>query len=119
MVLVDSNIILDIFTGDSNWFSRSSTLLQNLAEEHRLFINPIIYSEISISFDKIEDLDSILNDSYFEFLPITREVAFLAGKSFLKYRKKGGTSFDFTRFFYWSPCGDSWNSSNDSGYFPL
>ena len=89
-VLVDSNIILDIATEDKNWFRWSSETLANCAEAHSLVINPIIYAEVSISFDRIEDVEMVLPVSFFRRDPIPWEAAFLAGKCFMAYRRKGG-----------------------------
>lgn len=88
-ILVDSNVILDIFT-DSIWFEWSSTALRKWGEEKQLCINPIIYAEVSISFSKIEEVELALPDVYFERLNLPLETAFLAGKIFLDYRKNGG-----------------------------
>lgn len=90
MILVDSNVILDIVTIDPHWFEWSKETLQEVSEHHHLAINPIIYSEVSIGFSKIEDLEKALPASYFERLPLIEEVAFLAGKCFLEYRKRDG-----------------------------
>ncbi len=89
-VLIDSNIILDIFTRDKNWYEWSSNTLAEHAEQEALCINPIIYSEVSIGFEKIEDLESALPTSFFQREAIPYEAAFLAGKCFLDYRKRGG-----------------------------
>ena len=55
-ILVDSNIILDIVTEDHRWFEWSSATLSRLVEKHGLAINPIIYAEVSIGFERIEEL---------------------------------------------------------------
>ena len=89
-VLIDSNIILDIFTRDKNWYEWSSNTLAEHAEQETLCINPIIYSEVSIGFEKIEDLESALPTSFFQREAIPYEAAFLAGKCFLDYRKRDG-----------------------------
>jgi predicted nucleic acid-binding protein len=89
-ILVDSNVILDILTEDKKWFPWSSKTLARYAEQNILVINPIIYAEISISFDRIEDLEDLLSPSYFRRDPLPWEAAFLAGKCFLAYRRKGG-----------------------------
>lgn len=89
-VLVDSNVILDIVTGDKRWFGWSSSKLQKLAEERELVINPVIYAEVSIGFGRIEELDAALPLEHFRRDPIPWEAAFLAGKCFLRYRKSGG-----------------------------
>ncbi len=89
-VLVDSNIILDILTEDKHWFRWSSETLANCAETHSLVINPIIYAEVSIGFDRVEDVEMVLPASYFRRDPIPWEAAFLAGKCFVTYRRGGG-----------------------------
>jgi hypothetical protein len=88
--MVDSNVLLDVLTEDPAWFEWSSRSLQECAEDHILVINPIIYAEVSIGFDRIEDLDAALPESMVERRPIPLEAAFLAGKCFLKYRERGG-----------------------------
>ena len=89
-ILVDSNVILDIATEDKDWFQWSSETLANCAETHSLVINPIIYAEVSIGFDRIEDVETVLSASFFRRDPIPWEAAFLAGKCFVAYRRKGG-----------------------------
>ncbi len=89
-VLVDSNVLLDIFTEDREWYGWSSSTLAQLAEHTLLYINPIIYSEVSIGFDRIEDLENALPVDYIQREALPYEAAFLAGKCFLKYRRAGG-----------------------------
>lgn len=89
-VLVDSNVIIDILTEDPQWYAWSSKQLELLADTHVLYINQIIYSEISISFKKIEELESVLPQQILKRCNLPWEAAFLAGKAFLNYRKKGG-----------------------------
>ena len=90
MIIVDSNIILDIVTKDPDWYDWSASQLETLAEDHKLLINDIVYSEISISFEYIEELEDILADNFI-IQPIPREALFLAGKIFIKYKNAGGT----------------------------
>ena len=90
-VLVDSNIILDIVTEDPRWFAWSSAALSRLAGKHILAINPIVYAEVSVGFEKIEEVESLLATDYFRRLPLPWEAAFLAGKCFQQYRRKGGS----------------------------
>jgi hypothetical protein len=89
-VLIDSNVLIDIFTQDKEWFSWSSQMLQELADVQKLYINPIIYSEISVCFETIEALENVLPTSYIHRDNLPYEACFLAGKCFLKYRKQGG-----------------------------
>jgi predicted nucleic acid-binding protein len=85
-VLVDSNVLLDVVTEDPLWFTWSSRQLEELAEQHTLAINPVIYSEVSVGFERIEELDSVLTADAFQREPIPWEAAFLAGKCFRRYR---------------------------------
>jgi hypothetical protein len=89
-MMVDSSVLLDVLTEDPAWFEWSSRTLEETAENHILVINPIIYAEVSIGFDRIEDLDAALPESMIERRPIPLAAAFLAGKCFLKYRQRGG-----------------------------
>lgn len=89
-MMVDSNVLLDVMTEDPAWFEWSSRTLEECAQDHVLVINPIIYAEVSIGFDRIEDVDAALPENMVERRPIPLEAAFLAGKCFLKYRQRGG-----------------------------
>ena len=90
-ILVDSNIILDVFLDDPNWAEWSESQLVKFSSNTKLFINPIVYSEVSIGFKRIEDLEHALNHSGLQMLEIPKEALFLAGKAYLKYRKSKGT----------------------------
>lgn len=89
-ILVDSNVILDIVTEDKKWFQWSSQTLAHYAEEQILVINPIVYAEVSVGFDRIEDVEAVLPPGYFRRDPIPWEAAFLAGKCFVDYCRRGG-----------------------------
>jgi hypothetical protein len=89
-LLVDSNVILDIFLDDPNWADWSESVLVEYSSDTDLYINSIVYSEVSIGFEKIEELESALNKSGFQMLEIPKEALFLAGKVFLKYRRSRG-----------------------------
>lgn len=89
--LVDSNVLLDILTGDGVWLEWSSNALVAAAETGPLYINPIIYGEVSIRFSQIEDLDDALPPADYRRLALPWESAFLAGKVFLDYRRNNGT----------------------------
>ena len=99
-ILVDSNIILDVFLDDPNWAEWSESKLIKFSSISKLFINPVIYSEVSVGFKRIEELESALTHSDFQMLEIPREALFLAGKAFLKYRKNRGTKISPLPDFY-------------------
>ncbi len=90
-VLIDANVLLDIMTEDAHWLAWSAGAIERAADRHRLVINPVIYAEVSIRYSRIEDLDAALPKAMFEREAIPYEAAFLAGKSFLAYRRRGGT----------------------------
>jgi predicted nucleic acid-binding protein len=83
-------VILDVVTEDPQWFDWSAGKLAEWAEQAMLVINPIVYAEVSIRFDRIEDLDAALPGEYFHRAALPWEAAFLAGKCFLQYRRRGG-----------------------------
>ncbi|HEX4160042.1 MAG TPA: type II toxin-antitoxin system VapC family toxin [Rhizomicrobium sp.] len=89
-VFVDSNIILDVFTKDPAWETWSSKALQTAADVGRLVINAIVFAEISVHFERIEQVDEALSSVY-EREAIPFEAAFLAGKAFSTYRRRGGS----------------------------
>jgi len=89
-ILVDSNVILDVVTEDPKWFDWSSKTLAECTESARLLINPLIYAEVSVGFKRIEELDEALPIAFFERIALPYEAAFIAGKAFLEYRRRGG-----------------------------
>ncbi len=89
-VLVDSNVLLDIMTEDPIWFGWSAAAVESAAERHRLVINAIVFAEVSVRYSRIEDLDTALPKGLIDREPIPYEAAFLAGKCFLAYRRRGG-----------------------------
>jgi predicted nucleic acid-binding protein len=88
--LVDSNVILDVLTEDPEWLEWSSAALARQADAGLLVINPLVYAEVAGRFDRIEDLEAALPSDYFVRQPLPWEAAFLAGRSFIRYRRKGG-----------------------------
>ena len=90
VVLVDSNVILDVLTEDARWLVWSAGALAKAAERDVLVINPIIYAEVSVRFERIEELEEALPATLFRREALPWEAGFLAGKCFLAYRKRGG-----------------------------
>lgn len=88
--IVDSNVLLDVLTNDPVWFEWSSAALAEVADRSLLVINPLIIAEVSVGFDRIEDLDAALPTSVFRREALPWEAAFLAGKCFVSYRRRGG-----------------------------
>lgn len=88
--LVDANVLLDILTEDEQWFGWSSEALAQAADDGALVVNPIVYAEVSVRFSRIEDLDEALPPTDYVRAPLPWAAAFLAGKCFVDYRRRGG-----------------------------
>jgi hypothetical protein len=88
--LVDSNVLLDIFTKDPRWSPWSEAALAAALDRGRVVINPVIYAEVSTRFSTIEEVEDTLPMQLFEREQLSYEAAFLAGKAFVAYRRRGG-----------------------------
>ncbi len=97
-VLVDSNVILDVTQGHQDWADWSATAIESAGHAAPLVINPVIYAEVSVGYDNIEDLQLALPPELYRREPLPYEAAFLAGKAFLIYQRRGGTK--------WTPLPD-------------
>jgi predicted nucleic acid-binding protein len=89
-VFVDSCVLLDLFTDDLNWGEWSENILEQYSQTNTLYINSIVYTEISIGFNKIEEVEKVISELGIKVLEIPREALFLTGKTYLKYRKNKG-----------------------------
>jgi predicted nucleic acid-binding protein len=89
-ILVDSNVLLDILTADPTWEAWSSAALANALDVGRVVVNPIVYAEVSVGFDRIEDLEDALPPAQLAREPLPWSAAFLAAKAFVAYRRRGG-----------------------------
>ncbi len=99
-ILVDSCVLLDLFTDDANWAAWSEKILLQYSKTNTLYINSIIYTEVSIGFNNIEELDLVIKEVSVKVLEIPKKALFLAGKTFLKYKKnKGEKSSTLPDFF--------------------
>jgi hypothetical protein len=100
MVLVDTNVLVDILEDDSDWADWSISQLRAQSKIHELAINPIIYSELSLTFSTTEALDQAVDDLGLVMLEISRPALFLAGKAFVRYRRQGGNRHDVLSDFF-------------------
>lgn len=100
VTLIDTNVLLDIATIDPVWFDWSENALEVAAEDSMLAVNPLILAEVSVRYETVEALDLAIPENTFARLPIPFEAAFLAGKAFLKYRRKGGVRTSVLSDFY-------------------
>lgn len=90
MLLVDSNVLIDVLEDDPEWADWSIAQLRAQSRVHRLAINPIIYAELSLTFSRVEVLNDTLESLGLTLLELPRPALFLAGKAFAQYRKQGG-----------------------------
>lgn len=87
LILVDSNVVLDIADEQSQWREWSIAQLEGLEDENKLAINPVIYAEVSIGYQTIEECEAFIDHCDFDVRSIPREALFLAGKAYLKYKR--------------------------------
>jgi len=88
--LVDTNVVFDFLSQDADWSDWSAAMLADAAERGAIVINPIVFAELSVRYDRIEDLDAALPAEYFVRAPVPWDAAFLAAKCFARYRRRGG-----------------------------
>ena len=100
MILIDTNVLLDIFQNDPKWAAWSQDKLDAASATDHLAINPVIYSELSIAFARIEELEAVLTEAALTVESIPREALFLAGKVFLAYRRARGSKQSVLPDFY-------------------
>jgi hypothetical protein len=88
--LVDTNVIVDVLNEDSQWFEWSADALATAADLGPLVINHVIYAEVSVQFDTLEDLDAALPPTDYIRANLPWSAAFIAGKCYETYRRRGG-----------------------------
>ena len=91
MLLVDTNVLVDVLQDDPQWAEWSIGQLRAQARLHQLAINPLIYAEISLSFSTLEALDEVIDTLGLVVHDIPRPALFLAAKAFARYRQRGGS----------------------------
>lgn len=90
MTLLDSSVLIDVFTLSSDWSEWSCEALSIALEDGDVVVNPIVYAEVSVGFSTVEEFDAALSIRGIQLKPLPRPAAFLAGKSFVAYRRRGG-----------------------------
>ena len=89
--LIDTNVLFDFLSEDEEWFDWSSAVLTDAGERGRVVINPVVYAELSVRYERIEDLNAALPVHYFVRAPLPWEAAFVAAKAFDRYKRRGGS----------------------------
>ncbi|MEK1890790.1 MAG: type II toxin-antitoxin system VapC family toxin [Phyllobacterium sp.] len=91
MILVDTNVLLDLVTDDPKWADWSIAQLETASLRGPLLINDVVYAELAVRYGRIEELEAFVGEAGLEIVPIPRAALFLAGKVFTQYRKSGGS----------------------------
>lgn len=100
VVLVDADVLIDVFTDDPKWRAWSEEQLLSLAADEELAINPIIYAELATAYRTAASLDRALRDLQLQRLPLPYEAGFLAAQAFLSYRRRAGAKLSPLPDFY-------------------
>jgi predicted nucleic acid-binding protein len=100
MLLVDTNVLVDVLQNDPQWADWSIAQMRAQSSLHALVINPIIYAEVSLSFSTIEALDDVVGTLALEVREIPRPALFLAAKAFAQYRRRGGSKLQVLPDFF-------------------
>jgi predicted nucleic acid-binding protein len=90
MILVDTNVLLDVVTRDPAWAEWSKRQLDAAALRDQLAINPVVYAELSAGFTMIEQVETVLGLASITIVQMSRPALFMAGRVFQEYRKRGG-----------------------------
>lgn len=100
MIVVDTNVLVDVLEDDPDWAEWSITRMRGLSKVHELAINPVIYAEVSVIFTALEDLEAAISNLQLKFLDIPRAALFLAGKAFVRYRRQAGAKTNVLSDFF-------------------
>ncbi len=91
MLLVDTNVLVDVLQDDPQWAPWSMDQLRAQAKLHALVINPVIYAEMSLCFSSLESLELVVSRMKLALQEIPRPALFLAAQAFVQYRRRGGS----------------------------
>jgi predicted nucleic acid-binding protein len=100
MVLVDTNVLVDVLQNDPQWADWSIAQMRAQSTLHALVINPIIYAEISLSFSTLEALDDVVGTLALELREVPRPALFLAAKAYAQHRRRGGSKLQVLPDFF-------------------
>lgn len=88
--LIDSNVLIDVLEGELEWSARSAAALESVGAAGPIVINQVIYAEVSVRYVDTDELDRDLPVDLFQREQVPWPAAFLAGKAFANYRRRGG-----------------------------
>jgi predicted nucleic acid-binding protein len=91
MTLVDTNILIDIWTFDPKWQIWSALALRRQSQHGPLVINEIVYAELAGRYATQRALDEAVDDFELQFEWLPKSALHAAGRAFNAYRRIGGT----------------------------
>ncbi|PIV32871.1 MAG: DNA-binding protein [Lysobacterales bacterium CG02_land_8_20_14_3_00_62_12] len=100
MLMVDTNVLVDVLEDDPDWAEWSLVQLRAQSQVHDLIINPVIYAELSLAFDSVQRLDRVIASIGISLHDLPRPALFLAGRAFVKYRRAGGSKANVLADFF-------------------
>ena len=89
--IIDTNILVDVAVRDPAWLQWSRSKLNQAAQQGALIINQIIYSEFSVRYQSVEEVEALLPADAFRRESVPWIAAYAAGRSFAAYRRAGGS----------------------------
>jgi hypothetical protein len=100
VILIDTNVIVDIVGADPNWAAWSSSALDHVAAQDQVAINDIVYAELSAGYRDAAALDNALEILRLPVIRVPRGALFLAGQAFRRYRRATGTRLNVLPDFF-------------------
>jgi hypothetical protein len=88
VIIVDSNVLIDILDDDPRWFEWSMQQLVIATGNDRVVTNHVVLAEVAPHQGSLEFFLERLMEMVVSLEPLTNEGAFLAGKAFLRYRNR-------------------------------
>jgi predicted nucleic acid-binding protein len=90
MILIDSNVLLDLLSPGSEWYTWSAAAVEEVIENAGAAIDPIIYAETSLRFATQDEFEEVFPSSTYTRLSLPYSAAFIAAKAHFAYRRQGG-----------------------------
>ena len=91
MILIDSNVLIDVISEDPVWCEWSLAQLRLARAQDKLTINAMVLAEIAVAYESVDALQSFLKPTGILLSPLTTQAAFLASRAFMRYRTTKGT----------------------------
>lgn len=90
MIVVDTNVIIDLTSDDQTWREWSLDRLSDAVLLGPAMINVVVFAELSARLASAEDVEAFVLDLGLSIELLPKPVAFLAGQAFAEYRRSGG-----------------------------